>query len=93
VPVLVADVDAIMMAVTMRRMMIQADSVLLERARRRAAERGVSVAQVVREALERELGAPGPPPEIRCAGAFDSRRGDLSRRASDDEFTAPPFRS
>lgn len=73
--------------------MIQADEALLERARRRAADRGVSVAHVVREALERELGSRDPQPEIRAVGVFDSQRGDLARRADRDEYTPPPFRS
>lgn len=77
----------------MRRMMIQADEALLERARRLADDRGVSVAQVVRDALEREVGPSAPQPEIRSAGAFDSGRDDLSRRAADDEYAPPPFRS
>ena len=81
---------AIMMAV--RRMMIQADDGLLDRAKRRAADRGVSVAQVVRDALERELGPAAPAPEVQCAGAFRSGQGDLARRAA-DEYVPPPFRS
>jgi hypothetical protein len=75
----------------MKRMMIQADEALLRRARSVAADRGVSVAQVVRDALERELGAAGAQPEIRSVGAFRSVDGDLSLRASDDEFVPPPF--
>ncbi len=74
-------------------MMIQADERLLERARRRAAERGVSVAHVVRDALEKELGyeqAPQPPPL--CIGAVSSETGDLSRRANEDEFEPEPYR-
>ena len=74
-------------------MMIQADELLLERARRRAAARGVSVAQLVREALERELGSTELQPEIRSAGAFDSGRGDLARRSARGEYEPPPFRS
>lgn len=78
----------------MRRMMIQADDELLDRARRRAADRGVSVAQVVREALERELGPSPPAPDIRCAATFSSGIGDLARRASDGaDYEPPPFRS
>lgn len=78
----------------MRRMMIQADEALLDRARRRAADRGVSVAQLVREALERELGPATPPPEVRCAGVFGSGKGDLARRASEGiDYEPPPFRS
>jgi hypothetical protein len=73
--------------------MIQADEWLLDRARHRAAERGVSLAQVVREALERELGYEDVPPRpLVCIGAVSSSEGDLSRRASDDEFEAEPFR-
>ena len=73
--------------------MIQADERLLERARRRAAERGVSVAQVVREALERDLGYEDVPPRpLVCIGAVSSSEGDLSRGASDDQFEAEPYR-
>ncbi|HEV3033975.1 MAG TPA: hypothetical protein VGX72_04215 [Solirubrobacteraceae bacterium] len=79
----------------MQRLMIQAEPELVERARRRARERGVSVAQVVREALEHELRTtddePTPPP-LNCIGAFSSGRGDLSRRASEDEYEPEPFR-
>ena len=39
----------------MKRVMIQADAGLLERARRAARERGISFPQLVREALEHEL--------------------------------------
>jgi hypothetical protein len=77
----------------MRRLMIQADEGLLDRAKRLAADRGVSVAQVVRDALEREVGPPAPQPRIQSAGAFDSGQDDLSRRATNDEYTPPPFRS
>jgi len=70
--------------------MIQADDELLERARRRAAERGVSIAQIVREALEKELGGQPAP---RSFGSFESGRGDLSRRASEDDFEPDPWRS
>ena len=73
----------------MRRIMIQADEKLLERARRRAAERGVSIAQLVRDALEKELGTQ-PKPHF---GVFNSGVGDLSRRASEDEFEPDPWRS
>lgn len=77
----------------MKRMMFQADERLLERARLRAAERGVSVAQVVREALERELGYDDAEPRpLVSIGAISSRSGDLSRRASDDEFAPESFR-
>lgn len=72
--------------------MIQADEELLNRAKQTAAERGVSVASLVRHALERELGPADPPPEIHCAGSFASGGDDLARQAS-DEYSPPPFRS
>ncbi len=74
--------------------MIQADEALLDRVRRRAADRGVSVAQLVRDALERELGPATPAPAVRCAGAFSSGDGELARRASEGtDYESPPFRS
>ena len=76
----------------MKRLMIQADEDLLERARRRAAERGVSIAQIVREALERELGDQRQPEPL-SLGKYRSRAGDLARRASDGEYEPPPWRS
>lgn len=85
-----------MIAPMMQRLMIQAEPELVERAKRRARERGVSVAQVVREAMEHELRSTEPeepiPPPLRCIGAFSSERGDLSRRASEDEYEPEPFR-
>jgi hypothetical protein len=83
-----------MIASMMQRLMIQAEPELVERAKRRARERGVSVAQVVREAMEHELGpaeeAMAPP--FTLIGAFSSEHGDLSRRASEDEYEPEPFR-
>lgn len=76
----------------MKRMMIQADEALFDRAKRHAADQGVSVAQLVRVALERELGPADPPPEIRCVGSFASGDDDLAGRAS-DSYVPPPFRS
>jgi hypothetical protein len=80
----------------MQRLMIQAEPELVARAKRRAAERGVSVAQVVREAMEHELGPseeeePIPPP-LHCIGIARSGRSDLSRRASEGEYEPEPFR-
>ena len=76
--------------------MIQAEPELVERAKRRARERGVSVAQVVREALEHELRAdaeePLAPP-LKCVGIFSSGRSDLSRLASEDIFEPDSWRS
>lgn len=79
----------------MQRLMIQAEPELIERTKRRAHERGVSVAQVIREAIERDLGDLDDeriPPPLTCIGAFSSEHGDLSRRASEDEYEPEPFR-
>jgi hypothetical protein len=83
-----------MIAPMMQRFMIQAEPDLIERAKRRALERGVSVAQVVREAMEHELGVDEEPlaPPLTLIGAFSSEHGDLSRRASEDEYEPEPFR-
>jgi hypothetical protein len=83
-----------MIAPMMQRLMIQAEPELVERAKRRARERGVSVAQVVRDALEHELEVDEErlAPPLALIGAFSSERGDLSRRASEDEYEPEPFR-
>ena len=72
--------------------MIQADERLLERARRRASERGISIAQVFRDGLERDLGDQPPPPAVTSIGVVGSQKGDLSRRATDDEYEPEPSR-
>ena len=84
-----------MIAPMMQRLMIQAEPELIERAKRRARERGVSVAQVVREALENELSPMDEervPPPLTCIGVISSGRSDLSRLASEDVFEPEPFR-
>jgi plasmid stability protein len=73
-------------------MIFQADPDLLERLRRRARERGCSVAQVVREALERELGNEGRP-RPSFVGTIRSGRSDLSKRAAEDEYEPARWRS
>jgi hypothetical protein len=85
-----------MIAPMMQRIMIQAEPELIERAQRRARERGVSVAQVVREAMENELGVdeeeePLAPP-LRHVGVVSSGHGNLARLASEDIFEPEPFR-
>jgi hypothetical protein len=84
-----------MIALMMQRLMIQAEPELVERAKRRARERGVSVAQVVREALEHELAVDEEeriPPPLTCIGVISSGRRDLSRLASEDVYEPEPFR-
>lgn len=72
---------------------VELDAELLERARQVARERGVAVPQLVREALEHELGEEeGEQPPLTCIGAFSSGRGDLSKLASEDVFEPEPFR-
>ena len=76
----------------MRRMMFQADDELLALAKRRASERGVSVAQLVRDALAKELGdgGQGPPPTT-IIGIGRSERADLSSLASEDVYEPEPW--
>lgn len=84
-----------MIASMMQRLMIQAEPELVERAKRRAAERGVSMAQFLREAMERELASHEEqvPPPLTCIGVFNSGRSDLSRLASDHIFMPRSWRS
>lgn len=73
-------------------MMFQAEDELLARAKRRANERGVSVAQVVRDALEKELGENvEAPPRMTIIGAGRSGRTDLSALASEDVYEPEPW--
>ena len=79
----------------MQRLMIQAEPELIERAKCRARERGVSVAQIVREAMEHELGSGEEeriPPPLHCIGVISSGRSGLSRLASEDVYEPEPFR-
>lgn len=59
---------------------IMADAHTLNRLRALARDRGVSLAQVVREALEEKAQQYRPKPK--SLGAFDSGRSDLSEIAS-----------
>lgn len=62
--------------------------------KKRAAQRGVSVAQVVRDALEAALGDRGrahPIPSF--IGKYASGRRDDSERSSNDEYVAEPYAS
>lgn len=75
--------------------MIQAEPELIERVKRRAAERGVSAAHVWREAARHEVGADEEriPPPLTCIGAFASGRSDLSELASEAIFEPRSWRS
>jgi len=75
------------------RMIFQADEQLLERVRSRAKERGVSVARIVREALERELGEGAKRPRPRSIGTGASGiPGGIARRV-DEIYEPDPWRS
>jgi hypothetical protein len=76
----------------MKRVMVQADPALLERARHTADRRGITFPQLVRDALEHELASEGPQPAPTSIGGFDSGQGDLARRADADHYEPPPFR-
>jgi hypothetical protein len=65
----------------MKRIMIQADEELIARAKDAAHRRGLSVAQVVREALEKELGQTHRP-RTKLIGAFNSGETDVARRSA-----------
>jgi hypothetical protein len=76
----VPDGDA-SIASAMERVMIQADRALLERARRAARERGVTFPQLVRDALEHELGpSSGAPRRLSSAGVIQT--GGTARQGS-----------
>lgn len=62
----------------MKRVMIQADAELLERARAAARERGISFPQLVRDCIERDVGSEAAPPP-RCIGTV--RDGRLRERS------------
>lgn len=76
----------------MRRMTIQVDEAMARRVKRRAAERGTSAAQVVRDARARELGD-SRPPAIGMLGASASGEADLGRRAGEMELEPDRWRS
>jgi plasmid stability protein len=75
-----------------RRFIVQADDDLIRRVKKRAAQRGVSVAQIVRDALEAALGD-GRQPAPSFIGKYSSGRTDDSIRASNDEYVAEPYAS
>ena len=74
----------------MRRTTIVAPEELLERLRRVAADRGISLAAVVREALEEKAQTYRPRP--RSLGIGDSGRSDIARRAAEEPAIPEPWR-
>lgn len=71
---------------------VELDADLVLRAKREAAERGMSLRQFVADTLERELTNRSPQPPFSLIGAFRSGRDDLSKLASEDVFEPEPFR-
>jgi len=63
---------------------------LLDRLRTVAADRRVSMAELVREALEEKLAAQRPKP--RCLGVGASGRDDTARRTGDQPPEPHPWR-
>lgn len=75
----------------MRRFIVQAEDDLIRRVKKRAAQRGISVAQVVRDALEAAVGrAPAGPTFI---GSGDSKGRGPSASEIDDTYVAEPYAS
>lgn len=75
----------------MRRFIVQADDDLIRRVKKRAADRGISVAQVVRDALEGALGRrPAGPTFI---GIGDSKGRGPSAAEIDGKYVAEPYAS
>jgi plasmid stability protein len=75
----------------MKRFIVQADDDLLRRVKKRAAQRGVSVAEVVRDALERALGDGDRRPVPLSIGKFSSGRTNKDSERASDEFVAEPY--
>jgi hypothetical protein len=74
----------------MRRTTILAPDDLLVQLRRLAAERGTSVASVIREALEEKVRSHRPLPY--SLGIGDSGRSDGARRTAEEEIVPAPWR-
>ena len=74
----------------MQRTTIVASESLLERLRRIAADRGVSMATVIREALEDK--AEQSHPKMRSLGLGDSGRTDIARRTAEEPIVPEPWR-
>jgi plasmid stability protein len=74
----------------LQRTTIVAPEELLRRLRIVAAERGTSMAELIREALEEKVAEHRPKPK--SLGVGNSGRTDISRRTGDEEIVPPPWR-
>ena len=75
----------------MRRFIVQADDDLIRRVKKRAAQRRVSVAEVVRDALEQALGDPERRPVPLSIGKFSSGRPNNDSERASYEYVAEPY--
>ena len=76
----------------MPRTTIVAPEHLLKRLRLMAAERGTSMATVIREALEEKVGSVRPRPRPRSLGVGASGHADTSRRITTERSVARTWR-
>ena len=74
----------------LQRTTIVAPEELLRRLRVVAAERGTSMAELIREALEEKVAQHRPKPK--SIGIGDSGVTDISRRAGEEGFVPAPWR-
>ncbi len=74
----------------MRRTTIVAPDEVLDKIRTIAAERRMSMADIIREALEEKAAAYRPRP--RSLGSGDSGRTDISRRTAEEPIEPPAWR-
>ena len=63
---------------------------LKKKAKRVAADRGVSMSELIREALEEKLRSHRPP--FRIIGIAESRLGDVARRSGEEPAIPEPWR-
>ncbi len=71
----------------MKRTTIVAEERVLYRLRQLADSRGVSMGEIIREALEEKLSREQPP--LRSLGAIDERRGPSARRFDEEDLYRP----
>lgn len=71
---------------------VELDADLARRARQEAARRGITLRQLVEDAVERELADEPQQPPFSLIGAFSAGRSDLSELASEGNFEPEPFR-
>ena len=76
---------------TMERTTVSLPKGTIKRLKIIAAERGVSMASIIREAIEEKAAKHRPKPK--SLGIFDSGRTDISQLASDIKFDPPEWRS